>query len=105
MSALHTIPTNVLESALLVYDDCRIGGLARAAALQGITTELANRRAATKTAFRVDSEVACLQKQLEEKEDEICSLKDEICSLKVEIGSLEEQITLLQKELKTAKPS
>ena len=81
-----------------VYNDCSIDGLARAAARQGIETELANRRAATRTAFRVDSQVACLQKQLEEKEDEICWLK-------VEIGSLEEQITLLQKELKTAKPS
>jgi peptidoglycan hydrolase CwlO-like protein len=98
MSALHTIPTNVLESALLVYDGCRIGGLERSAALPGIETELANRRAATKTAFRVDSEVACLQKHLVEKEDEISWLKSEI-------GSLEEQITLRQEELKTAKPS
>jgi hypothetical protein len=98
MSALHTIPTNTLQSALLAYNDCSIGGLARAAGLQGIETELANRRAAAKCAFQFDSEVACLQKQLVEKEDEISWLK-------IKIGSLEEQIVLLQKELKTAKTS
>jgi uncharacterized protein involved in exopolysaccharide biosynthesis len=96
MSALDAISTGLLESTLLVYNDCRIGGLALAAALQGIETELANRRAATETAFRFDSEVACLREQLANKEEEISELH-------IEIGSLKEQMALLKKELKTAK--